>query len=357
MKVKAIAISVIVLSAVVGFLAVDKYFVSRKEAAATKTGNEPAGSSGKKILFYRNPMNPQVTSPVPMKDEMGMDYVPVYQQEQVIESAGVYISPAKQQLIGVKKGKVENRRLAGQILTVGKVAYDPELFVAQEEFLQALKSRKSIQKGAPDYADEQSASFIKTAKRKLALMGMSEAEIDNLAAAGAADQNLYLPEGESVWVYIAVYEFEAGFVKIGLPVEMDAAAYPDQIFKGTIVSIAPVLETMTRSFKVRALVKNPEKKLKLGMFVNVKISYDLGEKLAVPSEAVMHTGAGNIVFVAQPNGYFEPKDVKLGVKSQNYYEVLQGLAVNDQVVTSGNFLIDSESKLNAALSQMKEPNR
>jgi Cu(I)/Ag(I) efflux system membrane fusion protein len=139
-------------------------------------------------------------------------------------------------------------------------------------------------------------------------------------------------------------------------VEARAVAYPGEVFTGRVVSVMPILEAATRTLKVRALVDNPENKLKLEMFVNVTIKYDLGERLAVPMDAVMPTGTRDIVFIARPDGYFEPRDVKLGQKAQGYYEVLQGLSDGEEVVTSANFLIDSESKLNAALGQMGEPN-
>jgi membrane fusion protein, copper/silver efflux system len=106
---------------------------------------------------------------------------------------------------------------------------------------------------------------------------------------------------------------------------------------------------------VRALINNPENKLKLRMYVNVRLKYDLGEKLAVPQEAVMRTGTRDVVFIADPNGYFMPRNVTLGQKAQDYYEVLDGLKTNEEVVISGNFLIDSESKLNAVTSQMAAP--
>ena len=113
--------------------------VKRETVESPATGHV---QKERKILYYRNPMNPQVTSPVPAKDEMGMDYVPVYEEEQADQESQVFISPAKQQLIGIKKQKVEIRKLAGQILTVGTVAYDPNLFVAQQEYLQTLKGEK-----------------------------------------------------------------------------------------------------------------------------------------------------------------------------------------------------------------------
>jgi len=333
--------------------------VKRETAKTPVMGHKEnvQGGTERKILYYRNPMNPQATSPVPMKDEMGMDYVPVYEEETVQTHLGVYINPARQQLIGVKKQKVEMRHLSGQILTVGTVAYDPDLFVAQQEYLQTLKSRQKMADSNSGYAVQASDVFILTVKQKLLRMGMSESEIDKLAADGKPELSLYLPQGDKIWVYLVIYEYEAGFVKEGLPVEVEALAYPGQIFMGKIISFAPILEAMTRSLKVRAVVDNPENRLKLQMFVNVRLKYDLGEKLAVPEDAVMHTGTTNIVFIAKPDGYFEPRTVRLGPKAQGYYEVLDGLKANEDVVTSGNFLVDSESKLNAVLSQMADANR
>ncbi len=328
-----------------------------KRAVATQAEQKTEHGKLKKILFYRNPMNPAVTSPVPMKDSMGMDYVPVY-EEQTAEG-GIYISPEKQQLIGVKKEKVQKRNLSGQILTVGRVAYDPALFTAQQEYLQALKSSQAVSKDELGYMAEQSTALIKTMKQKLLAMGMSEPEIDELGRRGRPQQNLYLPSSDdkNVWVYITIYEYEAALVKTGTPVEVRAIAYPGEVFEGQVVTVTPILETATRTLKVRALVDNPDNKLKLEMFVNVAVKYDLGEKLAVPEEAVMHAGTRNIVFVTDANGYFESRIVTLGVKAQNYYEVLRGLTENEEVITSGNFLVDSESKLNAVLGQVAEPNR
>jgi hypothetical protein len=320
---------------------------------------EPKSSGDRRILYYRNPMNPQVTSPVPMKDEMGMDYVAVYEDQKTAAHTGVYISREKQQLIGVKKGKVEVRRLTGQVRTVGRVAYDPTLFTAQQEYLQVLKSRQAARGASTTYADEQTVSLLRAARSKLLLLGMSDAEIGALEKRGTPQTNLYLPasDDKSIWVYVAVYEYEAALVKEGMTVQVDAPAYPGRTFQGTIVSIAPVLEAATRTLKARALVDNPDDLLKLEMYVNVEICYDLGERLAVPEEAVMHAGTRDIVFLADPNGYFTPRTVMLGAKAQGYYEVLQGLAANEDVVTSGNFLVDSESKLNAVLNQMGEPNQ
>jgi multidrug efflux pump subunit AcrA (membrane-fusion protein) len=319
----------------------------------------PAKTGERKLLYYRNPMNAAVTSPVPMKDQMGMDYVPVYEEETAsAQTSGVYISPEKQQLIGVKKGMVKKRKLSGQIMTVGRVAYDPSLFTAQQEYLQAFKSSRTIHKDE-GYLDEQSGVLARSMKQKLLAMGMGEDEIVGLQTRGKPQQNLYLPtsEDKNVWVYVTIYEYEAELVKAGTPVEVRAIAYPGQAFEGKVVAVTPIIETATRTLKVRALVDNPENKLKLEMFVNVVIKYDLGDKISVPEEAVMHAGTRDIVFVTGTNGHFVSRVVKLGNKAGNYYEVLDGLAENEEVVTSGNFLIDSESKLNAILNKTAQPNK
>ncbi len=299
-----------------------------------------------KIIYYRNPMNPEVTSPVPMKDSMGMDYVPVYEEEISNQGSGIYMSPEKQQMIGVKKEAVEKRDLTHEILTVGKVAYDPMLFVAQQEYLQALKTKEKVGEGALLMVKEQIASLVDAAKKKLMLMGMNEGEIGKLAESGKPQENLYLPIKENVaWVYIAVYEYEISLVKEGMPVEIEAIAFPGEIFKGRITAITPVLDSMTRSIQVRAEVENPEHKLKPEMFTNAKIEVDLGEKLAVPETAVLDTGLRKIVYVVKEGDILEQREVTLGQKAQGYYEILDGLKEGETVITSGNFLVDSESRL------------
>ncbi len=332
----------------------------KRGSASQMSGGQKEKSGERKILYYRNPMNPQVTSPVPMKDEMGMDYVPVYEDQNIpADIQGVYISPEKQQLIGVQKGKVERRELSGEILTVGRVAYDSALYTAQQEYIQSLKSSKSLKTGNSNYIQEQSSELIKSMKQKLMAMGMSEPEIAELEKQGKPQQNLYLPtsEDKNVWVYVTIYEYEAGLVQTGTQVEIKPIAYPGEIFKGNVVTVTPILEAATRTLKVRTLVENPENKLKLEMFVNVAIKYNIGERLAVPEEAILHAGTRDIVFIAEADGYFEPRIVTLGQKAHGYYAVLKGLSENEMVVTSGNFLIDSESKLNSALNQMTEPNK
>jgi Cu(I)/Ag(I) efflux system membrane fusion protein len=304
----------------------------------------------RKLLYYRNPMNPEVTSPVPMKDSMGMDYVPVYEEAQgVSASSGVMISPEKQQLIGVKTEAVTKRHLTKVIRAYGKIAYDPELYIAQEEHLQALKMVNATKNSVLASVTEQSGALLKASEKKLLLLGMSKNEIEQLSQQGLAQENLYLPgEQNSVWAYIAVYEYEIGLVKVDALVEAESVAYPGEVFSGKVVSINPVLDPASRTNQVRVELQNPEGKLKPEMFVNAKIQVDLGEKLAVPESAVLDTGIRKIVYLSKEGDILESREVTLGQKAEGYYEVLEGLSEGDIVVTSGNFLVDSESKLKGA---------
>jgi multidrug efflux pump subunit AcrA (membrane-fusion protein) len=332
--------------------------VKREEAKAPSAENQAVDTSPRKILHYRNPMNPSVTSPVPMKDEMGMDYVPVYEERTTVaHEGGVYISSRRQQLIGVKKETVQERDLTMRIDTVGKVAYLPNLYMAQQEYLQTIRYQRITQNSASDKSLQDSRqNLIEVTKSKLLAQGMSESQIRQIEQTGKPEVSLYLPENEQVWVSITIYEQDAEYVKEGLPVEVEAIAYPGKTLKGKIASIAPILEAMTRTLQVRALVDNPGNLLRMEMTVNVRIQIPLGKKTAVSQDAVMHTGTKDMVYVVRDEDYFVGREVELGAKAQGYYEVRKGLQAGDVVVTSGNFLIDSESKLNAALSRIADSN-
>ncbi|MDD5593991.1 MAG: efflux RND transporter periplasmic adaptor subunit, partial [Candidatus Margulisbacteria bacterium] len=289
---------------------------------------EPMG--GKQVLFYRNPMKPEITSAVPMKDEMGMDYVPVYKKEVGAQAGEISISPEEQKLIGAKTEQVSRRHLYKEIRTVGTVAYDPELYVAQEEYV-----------GTLGLGDE---DLIAAGQRRLRGLGLNEEQIARLQKEGKAQENLILPE-DKTWVYITIYENETGLVKADTPVEIDTVAFPGETFTGKIAAVSPVLDPMTRSAKARAEIENPGQKLKPGMYANVTIKVALGNSLAVADEAVINTGKRTIVVMAKGNGQYLSRDVRLGRKAEGFYEVLGGLREGDRVVTTGNFLIDSESRL------------
>jgi len=171
-----------------------------------------------------------------------------------------------------------------------------------------------------------------------------------------AGENLFkIADLSRVWILGEVYEYELPFIKAGQEAKVSLSYYPGESFTGKIVYIYPYLKPETRTNQVRIELGNPGLKLKPEMFANLEIHVDYGTKLTVPSDAVLDAGETKIVFVAKGDGYFEPREVKLGVRGEDMYEVLGGLSDGENVVTSANFLIDSESSLKAALNRMIRP--
>jgi Cu(I)/Ag(I) efflux system membrane fusion protein len=324
--------------------------VKIEDKAAEAPATDSQSKKEKKILYYRNPMDPSVTSPNFMKDSMGMDYIPVYEKESSTsnETSGVRVNPNQQQLIGVKTGIVQKRDLVLEIRASGRVAFDPDLYVAQTGFIEALKSSTAAENSSESFLNEQSKSLLEASRRKLYLQGMTDVEVDELGKAGKADDSLYYPgKSPTAWVYAAIYADEASEVRPGQKVSFESPSFPGKVFQGVVSGVAPVLDSQSRTIRVRVKVDDKEKILRGEIFGAARIEVDLGKKLAVPEDAVLDSGTRQIVNVVHDD-IFEAKEVTLGTKAQGYYEVLGGLQEGDKVVVSGNFLIDAESRLEGA---------
>lgn len=317
---------------------------------------DPPVKNERKLLYYRNPMDPSITSPTFMKDSMGMDYIPVYKEEpSTTEVLGVRVKADKQQLIGVKIGIVQKRDLTLEIRASGRVAFDPDLYVAQTGFVEALKTLKNTENDSESALNEQSKSLVEASRRKLYLQGMSDAEIDELAKSGKADDNLYYSSSsQTAWIYVAVYENEAPVIKPGEKVTFETPAFAGKAFHGTVVGISPVLDAQTRTVRLRVKVDDQAKQLRPEVFGTATILVNLGEKLAVDQDAVLDSGQRQIVHVIHDGDIFELREVTLGMKVKDYYEVLNGLKEGEKVVVSGNFLIDAESRLEGSAKAFKQ---
>jgi len=264
--------------------------------------------------------------------------------------ANVKLDPERQQLVGIKTEPVKKISMTKTIRTSGRVAYDPDLYQAEEEFVQARESTKKAESGSIQEIKDQAAKLVDSARIKLKLMGLNDDLIQELETAGKADRALlYSEAGSHAWLYAPIYEYEMPLVKKGDRVEVELPAVPGQKFEGIIRAIDTVLDPVTRTVNIRAILDNHDGFLKPQMYVNAILQIDLGEVIAVPEEAVFMTGEKNVVFVSKPDGRFEPREVTLGVKTDRFYEIKGGLAEGDLAVTSGNFLIDSESRLTSAL--------
>ena len=306
-----------------------------------------------------------------------MDYIPVYEGEEgprpsgIPGRAAVRIPAEKRQLIGVKTGAAEKIRVVKEIRTAGRVAYDPELFTAQQEFLSAIPAYEKAKAGPYHEPPERAKALVEAARMRLRLKGMSEPEIEELEKRASQDQSLVLPDMSSpnaligdpdsrfrgngipaVWVYAAVYEQDIPYIKKGTKAVVTVPVFQEKEFQGEVAGLDPVLDPATRSLRAQIRVADEGGLLRPEMFVDVTLKPDLGEVTAVPREAVMLTGERAIVFTVTADGYFMPKEVKLGAAGESYYEIKEGLEPGERVVVSGNFLIDSESRLQGALESM-----
>ena len=314
---------------------------------------EAPAAGERKVLIYRNPMNPEITSKVPMKDPMGMDYIPVYESasgaKEVAGRAAITLDAGKRQMIGVKTTPVGYRDLVRVIRASGKVAYDPGLYQAISEYREALAAREKVKNSSWPDVIERADALVAASQLRLRQMGASPDQLKQ-GKDQPADTSLLLP-GDKAWVYAQIYEYEIGLVKTGQTAYIQAVAWPGTVFKGEIVAMDPIMSSETRTLRVKAVVDNPGGKLKPEMYVDLMIRADLGMKLAAPNDAILNTGERELVFVEKAEGEYEPRQIRAGLKADAYTEILYGVAAGEKVVTSANFLVDSESRLKSATAQ------
>ncbi len=319
-----------------------------------------AEAKGRKILFYRHPMNPSVSSPVAAKDEMGMDYIPVYEDEvsagasDVKGHAGILVSPERQQMIGIKTAEAKEMPLVVKIRTLGRVGYDPDLLDSILEYRNALIAVRRLKGNPATLSQERSAQIVELAMKKLRLAGLSDPQIDGLARYGQLSDYFQLPP-DAKWVYADIYEYESNLVRSGEKVKITAPSYPGKVFEGTVRSADEIYNVSSFIQRIRVEMKDSENTFKPGQSVDVEIQADLGSKLAVPQDAVLDSGEQKLVFVDKGEGHLEPREVQVGyetaavaTEADGYAEILSGLSAGEKVVSSATFLIDSESRLHAA---------
>ena len=261
--------------------------------------------------------------------------------------------------------------------------YSPELLQTQQEFMLARRGREELAESTFRGAINASESLYQAARKRLELWDINEAQIAELEKSGKPTKTLTLyaptdgfvltrnafpkqrvtPETElyaiadlsTIWVIADVYEYEAPEIKLGQTANVTLAYYPGRTFRGKVTYIYPQLDSATRTLKVRIELANPKFELKPDMYANAELKIDYGKRLVVPQEAVLDSGSEQTIFIAHEGGYFEPRKVQLGAKVDNTFIVLGGLKAGERVVTSANFLVDSESKLKSAAGGMGMP--
>ncbi|MBV7436762.1 efflux RND transporter periplasmic adaptor subunit [Aeromonas sp. sif2416] len=371
--------------------------------AASQTAG--SGPEAKAPLYWVNPMDPRDRRDAPAKDNMGMDFIPVYEEQKSGSPGTVTISPEIQQNLGVRLAKVERLPLHQQIETVGYVGYD-------EERLEAINARMAgwirtlaiknegqrIAKGsfiydlyAPDLVNAQHEYLLALNTANPLLLRAAEGKLKSLRV--PADQiatlkrtrqvsetvRIYAPssgyvselkvrEGQyvepaaalfnistlqQVWVSAEVFERQAGQLKVGDPVTMTLDYAPGRRWQGKVDYLYPTLDAATRTLKVRLRFDNPDEFLKPNMFAKVSIRSGKGEpQMVVPSEAVIRTGSQNRLVLALGDGGFKSVAVTLGAQFGDRVAILDGVEPGDNIVSSAQFLLDSESSIDSDFQRM-----
>lgn len=389
-------------------------------AGSADVNTEPG--DGKKIKYWVAPMDPAYIRNEPGKSPMGMDLVPVYEEAggEKEPTSTIRIDPVTVQNMGVRTIYVHRRPIIKTIRTFGAVTYDerrihtvntkfsgwieklyvtfkgqkvikgqklfdiysPELVIAQEEYLLALRQYERLSKSPYPLIRENAFRLMEAARTRLTYWDMTRAQIKTLEKNGKAGKltTIYAPasgvvmkkeafEGHfvkagqhqfeiadlsRVWVDVDVYEYELPWIKNGMPASMDLSYIPGEQFKGNVLFVYPYLSKKTRTARLRLEFPNPGYRLKPEMYANIQLESRLsGSHLVIPQEAVIDSGVRKIVFVAKGKGRFEPRQVKVGLEvNENEFQILDGIEENEEVVTSAQFMLDSESRLREAIQKM-----
>jgi Cu(I)/Ag(I) efflux system membrane fusion protein len=371
----------------------DVSFDDKTMAAAAATSGE-----SKTILYYRNPMGLPDTSPVPKKDSMGMDYIPVYAGKDE-DGTTVKIAPGKLQRTGVRSEIVSEHVIVRHVRVPGTVQVDErrvsvvsvptDAFVAKVENVttgdhvrkgQPLLQLYSAEIAAaaaqaminPDYEGTRRrlqnlnvpAEVIAEIERthKLPFAFSWPAPRDGVVLERNATEGMKMSAGtvlfriadmSTMWVLADVPEYELASIEVGQPATIRVRSLPGRTFNGRVVSIYPEVKKETRTTKVRIELPNPDDVLRHEMYADVEIAAGTGRSVvAVPDSAVIDTGTRQIVILDRGEGRFQPREVKIGTHGGGFTEIRSGIASGDRVVVAANFLIDAESNLKAALSGM-----
>jgi RND family efflux transporter MFP subunit len=261
--------------------------------------------------------------------------------------------------------------------------YSPDLVASEREYLLAKKSAAALQQSAVSGVADGAASLIAAAKARLQQFDIPESDIAKLDDTGEPitdltvnspvagyiteknalpnmnvqpDTKLYtIADLSEIWVFAQIFQNDAGKIKPGDPAEVTLDAYPGQVFRGKVDYLLPQLDMATRTLPVRLVFANPGLKLRPGMYVNVSLKVPLGQRLIVPDSAVFHSGTKNLIFTYAGEGNIEPHEVELGPHVGDQFVISKGVKLGDQIITSANFLIDSEAQLQAAAGAFMPP--
>ncbi len=387
-----------------------------------KNGASVAGAAPKqrKIKYWRAPMNPNYISDKPGKSPMGMDLVPVYEDEQQQET-GIRVDPSFLQNFAVRTVKAELGSIPVDIRTVGLLNYNdksltsintkfegwiekadvnyvgepvsrgqvlfeiysPQLVTTEQEYLSALEYVRKLEGRAEADAVARARSLADATRERLRYWDITDGQIDELRRTGkitrtlkvvspvtgvvvskmsdslegvklAAGMNVYkVADLSTIWAAVEVYEDQLRYMQPGRVADITVDAFPNRHWTGKVIYLDPSLNQQSRTLSAYVQIPNPDQKLRPQMYANVEVRVPVvSGAVKVPEEAVLHSGESSVVIVEKATGLFEPRQVELGALGDGYREILKGVRAGETVVTSSQFLIDSESNLKEAIQNM-----
>jgi Cu(I)/Ag(I) efflux system membrane fusion protein len=378
---------------------------------APGAASAPGAAEAEEISYWTCPMHPSVHAPHAGKCPIcGMALVPVLRRE--IESGEIRIDEERRQRVGIRTARVEPGVLDLGLRAVGRVTadetalvdvsvkvrgwiaklevdslgapvrrgdvlfllYSPELYATQQELLQALKSQAPETGGVAG----RGGALARAARKRLELWNVAGADIDAVVRRGEPREELPIRSPASgyviqknvaqgaavepgallyriapldrVWIDAAVQESDLALVSVGQRARVTLPSLPGESFEGSVGYVYPTLDPETRTARIRIALSNPDRRLLPDMYANVDLVVERGEKLLVPASAVIYAGPRRVVFVDLGEGRLAPRDVEIGAGNGEFYEVLSGLEPGDTVVSSGNFLVASESRIRSAVA-------
>lgn len=267
------------------------------------------------------------------------------------EHAPITLSLSRQQMIGVKTGIAEKKPVFKLVRAAGRLAFDPELYTAQNEYTEALRQLHRVKDSPLPDVKHSALRMVQSSKLRLKVLGLSDQQIDSLALSKSditSDSRLLINKpGQQVWVYADIYEIDLPYIQPGLSAEISAGFLGGKILPGKVASVDRVINPNTRTAKARILVRQAATLLRPEAYVDVSIMAPLNEQVTVPFDSVLDTGKQSWVFVVDDDGQFTPRVVSIKFQAGDDIAIASGLTGGEKIVTSANFLIDSESRLKA----------
>ena len=400
----ALAVLLAVAAGVGGGILLERQVLSAQGAPPQQAGTGP------RILYWWDPMIPDFKSDKPGKSPMGMEMVPVYEgqdQAKAEEKGVVTVSAAAMNNLGVRTAAVERVTLTPTVETFGSITFDESrtahLHVRSDGWIERLHTRvmgEFVERGqllmevfSPNLitaayefvreAERGPSGNTEGARRKLLALGVSERQIEEIRKTGAVPERIkvYAPQSgvvealgvaegmyvesdvtlmsivdhASVWVMAEVLESQVGLVSRGMPAEVRVASQPGRTWTGTVDYVYPELRPDTRTARLRIRLANPDHALQPNMFASVRVATRAREGvIAIPNGALIRTGQADRAVLALGDGRFKPVPVTAGLAVGDQVEITDGLKEGDRVVTSAQFLIDSESSLTAGFASMQD---